>query len=99
MELESLKRQLKYLDDNNIEVTKLVTDRHTQVSTYMAHQKPEIEHSYDVWHVAKGITIQLCYVRIFPEFCRFDSAPSWRCIIILVQSNNIKNNIQMTYSR
>ena len=34
MELESLKRQLKYLDDNNIEVTKLVTDRHTQVSIH-----------------------------------------------------------------
>ena len=57
MELESLKRQLKYLDDNNIKVTKLVTDRHVQVSAYMAHQKPEVEHSYDVWHVAKGITI------------------------------------------
>ena len=64
MELESLKRQLKYLDDNNIEVTKLVTDRHTQVSAYMAHQKPEIEHSYDVWHVAKGITIQLSWFNL-----------------------------------
>ena len=56
-ELESLKRQLKYLDNNNIEVTKLVTNRHTQVSTYMVHQKPAIEHSYDVWHVAKGTAI------------------------------------------
>ena len=99
MELESLKRQLNYLDDNNIEATKLVTDRHTQVSAYMAHQKPEIEHSDDVWHVAKGITIQLCSVRIFPKFCRFDSAPGWRCVIILVQSNNTKNNMQMTYNR
>ena len=57
MELESLKRQLKYLDDNNIKVTKLVTDRHVQVSAYMARQKPEVEHSYYVWHVAKGIII------------------------------------------
>ena len=32
MELESLKRPLNYLDDKNIEVTKLVTDRYTQVS-------------------------------------------------------------------
>ncbi|XP_028397455.1 uncharacterized protein LOC114521281 [Dendronephthya gigantea] len=54
MELESLKRQLKYLEDNRIEVEKLVTDRHVQVSTYMANEKPEVEHSYDVWHVAKG---------------------------------------------
>ena len=57
MELESLKRQLKYLDDNNIKVTKLVTDRHVQVSAYMARQKPEVEHSYNVWHVAKGVII------------------------------------------
>ena len=54
MELESL----------NIEVTKLVTDRHTQASAYMAHQKPEIEHSYDVWQVAKGITIQLSWFNL-----------------------------------
>ena len=31
MELESLKRQMKYLNDKNFEVAKLVTDRHTQV--------------------------------------------------------------------
>ena len=41
MELESL-------------VTKLVTDRHIQVSAYMANEKPHVEHSYDVWHLAKG---------------------------------------------
>lgn len=54
MELESLKRQLKCLEDNKAQVTKLVTDRHTQVSAYMANEKPDIEHAYDVWHVAKG---------------------------------------------
>lgn len=59
MELESLKRQLKCLDDNKVEVTKLVTDRHIQVSAYMANEKPDIEHAYDVWHVAKGTTLQL----------------------------------------
>ena len=54
MELESLKRQLKCLEDNKAQVTMLVTDRHTQVSAYMANEKPDIEHAYDVWHVAKG---------------------------------------------
>jgi hypothetical protein len=57
MELESLKRQLKCLEDNKVEVTKLVTDHHTQLSAYMANEKPDIEHAYDVWHVAKGITL------------------------------------------
>lgn len=54
MELESLKRQLAYLENGNIKVSKLVTDRHTQVSSFMAKEKAEIEHAYDVWHVAKG---------------------------------------------
>ena len=57
MELEYLKRQIKYLDDNNIKVTKLVTDRHVQGSAYMARQKPELEILFNVWHVAKGIII------------------------------------------
>ena len=55
MELESLKRQLSYLEKAKIDVKKLVTDRHVQVTSYMANEKPEIEHSYDVWHFAKGI--------------------------------------------
>jgi hypothetical protein len=54
MELESLKRQLKFLEDNEVQVTKLVTDRHVQVSSYMANEKPDVEHVFDVWHVAKG---------------------------------------------
>ena len=44
----------KCLEDNKAQVTKLVTDRHMQVSAYMANEKPDIEHAYDVWHVAKG---------------------------------------------
>jgi hypothetical protein len=54
-QLESLKRQLKCLEDNKLQVAKLVTDRHIQVSSYMANEKPDIEHSYDIWHLAKGI--------------------------------------------
>lgn len=62
MELESLKRQLTYLENANITVRKLVTDRHTQVSAYMANEKPEIDHAYDVWHVAKGIILGTKYL-------------------------------------
>ena len=54
MELESLKGQLTYLEEANIKVKKLMTERHVQVSAYMANEKPAIDHKYDVWHVAKG---------------------------------------------
>lgn len=62
MELESLKRQIDYLEQNDVNITKLVTDRHIQVGSYMAKEKPEIEHAYDVWHIAKGtLTIENCF--------------------------------------
>ena len=54
MELESLKRQLAYIEESNVEVKKLITDRHRQVSAYMARERPNIKHTYDVWHLAKG---------------------------------------------
>ena len=54
MGLKSLKRQMKYLKESDVHVTKLVTDCHVQVLAYMANEKPDVEHSYDVWHVAKG---------------------------------------------
>lgn len=59
MELEALKRQLAYLDDADINICKVVTDRHTQVTSYMAEENPDIDHAYDVWHLAKGNYIEL----------------------------------------
>lgn len=64
MELESLKRQMKYLEEKNVCVSKLVTDRYIQVSAYMANEKPSIEHAYDVWHVSKGIIMYGFYYYI-----------------------------------
>ena len=65
MELESRKRQLVYLENANVKVTKLVTDRHCQVSSFMASEKKHIEHAYDIWHVAKGTRLTLIYVMPF----------------------------------
>ena len=36
-----------------MEVKKLVTYRHMQVSAYMTQERPNIKHTYDVWHLAK----------------------------------------------
>ena len=61
MKLESLKRQLAYFEESNVEVKKLITDRHTQVSAYMARERPNIKHTYDVWHSTKGSCIFILY--------------------------------------
>ncbi|KAK3107901.1 hypothetical protein FSP39_024743 [Pinctada imbricata] len=55
MELEGLKRCMALLDSEGIDVSDLVTDRHSQVKAYMKEEHININHWFDVWHVAKGI--------------------------------------------
>jgi hypothetical protein len=50
MELEALKRQLAYLDDAGVNINKVVTDRHTQVSSYM-HMM------FGIWQKVFNITV------------------------------------------
>ena len=55
MELEGLKRSLEWLtEDNGLVVSHLITDRHSSVKKFMRYEKPDIQHWFDVWHVAKG---------------------------------------------
>ena len=53
MEKEGLSRGLNFLQENELTVKMLVTDRHTQISALMRRDWPDIQHKYDVWHLAK----------------------------------------------
>ncbi|XP_033756770.1 uncharacterized protein LOC117339337 [Pecten maximus] len=55
MELEGLKRSLRFLEEEGVSVSDLVTDRHSQVKKFMKTECPSINHWFDVWHVAKGV--------------------------------------------
>ncbi|XP_060085473.1 uncharacterized protein LOC132564874 [Ylistrum balloti] len=55
MELEGLKRCFQFLKDKDIPISDLVTDRHCQVKKLMKSDHPDINHWFDVWHVAKGV--------------------------------------------
>jgi hypothetical protein len=55
MEIEGLMRSMKLIEDHNIDVGLLVTDRHRQVSKCIREQMSNTSHKFDVWHVAKGI--------------------------------------------
>ncbi|VDI11931.1 Hypothetical predicted protein, partial [Mytilus galloprovincialis] len=46
-------------DTNHIEVSTLVTDRHVMIKKFMKDNHPEINHYFDVWHIAKGISKKL----------------------------------------
>lgn len=57
MEKEGLSRALQYLHDKGLVIQILVTDRHRQIAKWMRESHPEIKHYFDVWHVAKGMSI------------------------------------------
>ena len=55
MELEGLKRGLDYLTGVcRLDIKALVTDRHVMIKKYMRENQPDIQHYFDVWHIAKG---------------------------------------------
>jgi solute carrier family 8 (sodium/calcium exchanger) len=55
MELEGLKRGLQYIEDQQITVTRIITDRHLQITKWIREKHSEIDHRFDVWHVAKSV--------------------------------------------
>jgi hypothetical protein len=55
MELEGLQRSLAFLmEENELPVSHLITDRHSSVKKYMRERHTDITNWFDVWHVAKG---------------------------------------------
>ncbi len=53
MEKEGLVRGIKFLDEQDLSIGLLVTDRHRQIQKWLKTNQPDIAHKYDVWHVAK----------------------------------------------
>ncbi len=41
------------MEDHDLSVDLLVTDRHRQIEKWLKTDQPDITHKYDVWHVAK----------------------------------------------
>ena len=54
MEKEGLERCLHFLQEQDLSIDVLVTDRHRQINKWLRENHPVIMHYYDVWHVAKG---------------------------------------------
>lgn len=59
MEKAGLQRSLQNMNENGIQVNILATDRHPQIAHFMKTEHPNIQHQYDVWHVAKNIAKKL----------------------------------------
>ena len=58
-----LERCLAKLTELGLEVGNLITDRHAQVAKWLRENYPNIDHRFDVWHIAKGelFILQIIY--------------------------------------
>ena len=43
-----------FLAEQSINISTLITDRHTQITKFVSQNYSDIDHHFDVWHVAKG---------------------------------------------
>ncbi|XP_053398243.1 uncharacterized protein LOC128556661 [Mercenaria mercenaria] len=59
MELEGPKLATEHLKEENVFIDEIVTDRHVQIQKCIRENLLGTKHSYDVWHVAKGIKKKL----------------------------------------
>lgn len=59
MEKMGLERSLSLVLDHGLNVTTLATDRHVGIKCYMKNTYPQIDHQFDVWHLAESITKKL----------------------------------------
>ena len=57
MEIEGLIRCRKELESEEIAVGSLTTDRHVSVEKYMKEHWRGPDHYFDLWHIAKGMTL------------------------------------------
>lgn len=68
MEKEGLLRGLEFFEGNDLSIGLLVTDRHKEINAWLRNNKPEIQHRYDVWHVAKCKCLAIL-LNWFARFC------------------------------
>ena len=59
MEREGLSRILKRLQDNDVKVCQLATDRSVTVRSFMKKDWPNVDHQFDVWHFVKSVVKKL----------------------------------------
>uniref|UniRef100_A0A672G4W7 THAP-type domain-containing protein n=1 Tax=Salarias fasciatus TaxID=181472 RepID=A0A672G4W7_SALFA len=59
MELKGFKGTLKNIQDKEVRISTISTDRHPQIVKEMKVNNPDISHEFDPWHVAKGVSKKL----------------------------------------
>ena len=53
MEKQGLVRAMKVLKKKKFKIGLFVTDRHKQIAKWLRENAPDVDHRYDIWHLAK----------------------------------------------
>lgn len=69
MELEGFKRCHALLSDHGVPVNSLTTDRHMSIAKYVREEWSDVQHFFDIWHIAKGMfhNYRLAKAMCFPN--------------------------------
>ena len=59
MEREGFKRCMENIQGKGAKVKVVATDRHASIKSDMKQIYPNIDHQFDVWHLAKSVTKKL----------------------------------------
>ena len=59
MEPEGFRRLMERSVNWPFKITTIATDRHLSIAKEIANNHPNVNHQYDVWHVAKSIRKKL----------------------------------------
>eukprot|EP00795_Rhopilema_esculentum_P011457 gene11457-21665_t len=55
MEFEGFKRSLQFLENNGLNVTTFISDRHLSIAKYFREERKDVLHYFDLWHLKKKI--------------------------------------------
>ncbi|XP_064631010.1 uncharacterized protein LOC135489542 [Lineus longissimus] len=55
MEKEGLIRCVRILDENDVSINKIITDRHCQIQKWLRENLGGTSHFFDAWHLAKNV--------------------------------------------
>ena len=59
IEKKGLIETLNFLENSGIIMKVLVTERHSQIRKYLRENKPQINHQFDIWHMANNLRKKL----------------------------------------
>ena len=59
MELEGFKRSISFLQEANMNIKVVATDRHIQIRKHVKDNLPYVSHQFDVWHMTNSIRKKL----------------------------------------